>query len=306
MNLNKLNKDQLINKIKDQENIITSDSYWTQIIKAIQILFFALKGIFLKFTMLTLLIKLFKNYKIIRKVLLFFNWIIISLFGFSIIDIYDSNLVLSIIEWIRSTHLYKILIEIFENKVEKVDDKIEVKQEIEKINQEIEDSSKSGSMRSNNQSIENINWRPFWTNEGSDEKISEKIENNYAKFAILTSLILLSGLTWFFWDDLKPFLSLNIFRKRKPDSSTSNENNLPELFDPSEEYPEYFREIKSIEVEEELYDLEVIRNQLEGKGKAVDYTQIEIDKWTDSPTTPKAAPSKLPSNQGIMLPISKE
>lgn len=260
MNLNKLNKDQLINKIQDQDNIITNKSSGTQIIKDFQNLFITFKGLFLKITLLSLIIKYFRKYKFIRKLLFFFNWIIISLFGISIIDIYDTNLVSYLIEWIRSTHLYKILIEIFENKVEKVDEKIVVKQEIEKINQEIEDSSKSRSMRSNNQSIEKINSRPFWTNEGRDGKISEKIENNYAKFAILSSLILLSGLTWFFWDDFKPFL--NFFRKRKPESSASNENNLPELLDPSEEYPEYFKEIKSVEVEVELYDLEVIRNQI--------------------------------------------
>jgi len=132
----------------------------------------------------------------------------------------------------------------------------------------------------------------------------QEIINEYKKYIILVSLLILAGLGWFFWEDVKPIL--NFFRKRKPDSSTSNENNLPELLDPSEEYPEYFREVKSIEVEEELYDLEVIRNQVEGNKKAVDYSQIEIDKWTDSPTTPKAGPSKLPTNQGIMVPISKE
>jgi len=117
MNLNKLKKDQLINKIKDQENIRSSS--WSQIITDIQNLLNGLKGLFLKLTLLTLIIKYFKKYKFVRKVLFFFNWIILSLFGISILDIYDSNLVLYLIEWIRSTHLYKILMEILENKTEK-------------------------------------------------------------------------------------------------------------------------------------------------------------------------------------------
>lgn len=131
MNLNKLNKDQLINKIKDQENIITSNRF--EIYKNIKNLYLSFKGLFLKFTMLTLIIKYFNKYKFIRKLLLFFNWIVLSLFGISIVDIYDSNLVLYLIEWIRSTHLYKILMEILEEKVENIE-KVEThKPKIEKI-----------------------------------------------------------------------------------------------------------------------------------------------------------------------------
>ena len=50
------------------------------------------------------------KYKFVRKVLLFFSWIILSLFWISVLDIYDTNLVSNSIEWIRSTHFYKILI----------------------------------------------------------------------------------------------------------------------------------------------------------------------------------------------------
>jgi hypothetical protein len=55
--------------------------------------------------MLTLIIKYFNKYKLIRKVLLSLNWINLSLFSISVVDIYDSNLISNIIEWIRSTHL---------------------------------------------------------------------------------------------------------------------------------------------------------------------------------------------------------
>jgi hypothetical protein len=107
--------------------------------------------------MLTLIIKYFNKYKLIRKVLLFLNWINLSLFSIFVIDIYDSNLISNIIEWIRSTHLYKILIEILENKTDKLDKVEKVKDiQLNEIIPEIEDSSKSKSMRSYNQSIERI------------------------------------------------------------------------------------------------------------------------------------------------------
>jgi hypothetical protein len=31
-----------------------------------------------------------------------------------------------------------------------------------------------------------------------------------------------------------------------------------------------------------------------------------LDKWVDSPVTPKASSSKLPSNASVMIPITKE
>jgi hypothetical protein len=123
----------------------------------------------------------------------------------------------------------------------------------------------------------------------------------YKNFGILFSLIVLAGLGWFFWDDIKPLLSLNIFRKRKPGSSENIESNNPDLLDYPEEYGHYFKEI---EVNEELYNLEQVRTQ--AKGKTVDYSDINLDKWIDSPTTPKAGSSKLPSKEVLMIPIPVE
>jgi hypothetical protein len=57
-----------------------------------------------------------------------------------------------------------------------------------------------------------------------------------------------------------------------------------------------------------LYDLEQIKAQTKGKG--IDYSDVEKYKWEDSPTTPKAGPSNLPqilpSNPGVMIPISED
>jgi hypothetical protein len=305
MNLNKLKKDQLINKIKDQQNVISPKSSGTQIIKDFQNLFITLKGLFLKLTLLSLIIKYFRKYKFIRKLLFFFNWIIISLFGISIIDIYDTNLVSYLIEWIRSTHLYKILIEILEDKVEKIETKLEkIETKVEKIETKEETNQFQNKLRKN-YSTTTGNQTSFDENKNNSWWFNrQEIDNNYSKYIIILSLLILSGLAWFYWDEIKEILP-SIKNKKRPGLGGNEGNTIPELLDPSEEYPEYFREVKSVEVEEELYDLEVIRNQVEGKGKAVDYSQIEIDKWTDSPTTPKASSSKL-SSQSVMMPITRE
>lgn len=309
MNLNKLNKDQLINKIQEQENIITPKSYGTQIFMALKSLIIGINGLILKFTFITLIIKFFKKYKFIRKILLFFNWIILSLFGISVLDIYDTNLVSYSIEWIRSTHLYKILIELFENNSENIE-KVEAhKPIIEKIQENKVDSSKSISMRSDYQRDRKIDTETWGTFERSVRKTSEKIEDNpwinkeeiinYKNFGILISLIVLGSLGWFFWDDNKPLLSLNYFRKRKPDTSENIENNSTKFLDYEEEYSNYF---KILETNEEIYDLETIKSS----PSVVNYSDVEIEKWNESPTTPKAGPSKLPSKEVLMIPISKE
>ncbi len=303
MNLNKLNKDQLINKIKDQENVMSSNSFWSQIIQIIKHfrnLILGLKGLFMKITLLSLIIKYFRKYKFIRKILLFFNWIILSLFGISIIDIYDSNLVLYLIESIRSTHLYKVLIEIIENKVEKIENKMEnIEDKVKIIENKVEKNSefqsnmrKNNSTTTGNQTSIKENQNNFgWFNK-------QEIINDYKNYIFLLSLLGLLGLSWFFWDDIKPFLTT-----KKPDSGGNSDiiNNNPDIKDYPIEYAEYFKEI---EVSQELYDLEVIKS--ENKGKSVDYSEVEIEKWNDSPTTPKPSFSKLQSDQSVMIPITKE
>lgn len=295
MNLNKLNKDQLINKIQDQENIITQKSYGNQILMSIKGLITGINGLILKFTLISLIIKYFKKYKFIRKVLLFCNWIILSLFGISVLDIYDTNLVSYSIEWIRSTHLYKILIELLDNnQIEKVD-KTEVK--INKI--EIEENPSS--ILTTNNPISTRNETSIESNQNNIGQFNKpEIINEYKKYIILVSLLILAGLGWLFWDDVKPFLSSH--KSKKPDSGSNNQNTTPDITDFREEYVEYFKEFKAIEVEEELYDLETIKSS----GINVDYSEVQLDKWIESPTTPKAGPSKLPAKEVLMIPISKE
>lgn len=76
-------------------------------------------------------------------------------------------------------------------------------------------------------------------------------------------------------------------------------------FNYRKEYEKYF---KKVETEKELYDLDVVRNQL--KSKNIDYSDINLEKWLDttksSPTTPKTSTSKLPSTETVMLPFSEE
>lgn len=101
----------------------------------------------------------------------------------------------------------------------------------------------------------------------------------------------------------KTFFFFSNLKKGKPDLGVDDSNtpeNKIDIIDHQEEYEQYFKELAT---NEELYDLDVIRSQ--SKGKGIDYSEVEKYKWEDSPT-PKASMSRLPSEQTIMVPISKD
>ena len=102
MNLNKYTKAELINKFKKLE----TDNNNKSILLGYLLSF---KNLILKVTLLTVIIKLLKRYKIIGKIWTGFNWISMSIFRFSMIDIYGAEYISTILEYIRSTHFYNIL-----------------------------------------------------------------------------------------------------------------------------------------------------------------------------------------------------
>ena len=104
----------------------------------------------------------------------------------------------------------------------------------------------------------------------------EIIENNYfyKKLSILIGLVVLSGLTWFFWDDIKPFL--NSIKKPDLGGIDDNDETIPNIRDYETEYNNYF---KTLDENMEIYDLEVIRSQT--STTTYNYSEIELDHWND-------------------------
>ena len=86
-----------------------------------------LKNLFIKLTLIALLIKIFKKYTFITKILRFTNWIILSIFGISLIDNFGINVIsnflyeiklvtASIVGYLTGTHFYSFLSTIFSTK----------------------------------------------------------------------------------------------------------------------------------------------------------------------------------------------
>ena len=81
-NLNKFTKAELINKFKRLDD---KNSSHTNKIGLVELVL-QLKSWLVKLTIITLIIKYFKKYTFISKILRFSNWIILSIFGISLVD----------------------------------------------------------------------------------------------------------------------------------------------------------------------------------------------------------------------------
>jgi hypothetical protein len=84
-NLKQFTKAELINKLKANKNNESKDTIFTNFMT----LLLTFKSILLKITLIALIVRLFKKYSIFRKIFTIINTILISIFGFSLIDIYE-------------------------------------------------------------------------------------------------------------------------------------------------------------------------------------------------------------------------
>lgn len=257
---------------------------------------FKFKNLITKIALFAILIRYFRKFKLLRFIFKIINYILLSTLGIFISDIYGLKEIIAEIEYcwmnyvnfIHESKIYKSLIKIFHVIID------EDKSEIIKDKSKIVENKETYDFPSSNREFEN--------EKIIHDKISERNtrENRIelkTYFLIGISIISL-GLIYVYWDSIN-----ELFKNIKPDSD-GNESNItetPKFLDPQEEYEKYFKEKST---NEELYDLEIIRNQ--SKGKIIDYSDVEKTNWEDSPITPKASQSKLPESRGVMLPISKK
>jgi hypothetical protein len=244
------------------------------------------------------------------------NSVLLSMFGIVFSDVYGFKEFFDYVKYywveyvnfIHGTKIYKILVKIF-NVVKESDvnsengSNSEINKSEKVSNSEIIENKESYDFPSSDRQFEKEKNGDNKNNWGNPEntKINEESNSPFYKntyFLIGISIITL-GLIYIYWDYIN-----ELFKDIKPDlGKDDNEDggNTPVFLDHHNEYEKYFRELS---LNEELYDLDVIRSQ--DKGKAIDYSDVENIKWVDSPTTPKASCSKLPSSQSVMLPVTKE
>ena len=278
------------NEDKKDENKITIRKFLKSYYLRLSALFLKFKNLIAKIALFTILIKYLRKIKLMRFIFRIVNYIFLSTFGIFITDIYGLKEIIAQIEYywmeyvnfIHESKIYKTLVKIFHVVSEEDKSKvIENKSETKINNYEL---PSSGTELKNEKIIHDK------TSGGNEEK--NWLNND---LLILGLSIVSLGLIYIYWDSL-----IELFKNIKPDDDGSTTDS-PIFLSHDEEYKKYFKEI---ETHEELYDLEVIRDQ--DNAKTVDYIDVENTKWEDSPITPKASTSKLPETHGVMLPISKK
>ena len=186
------------------------------------------KSFILKITIIALIIKVFKKFSIFRIIWSFFNLILFSIFGISLIDIYEveilSNFLHNILDIFSKIHTN--ILDLFGKKVE-----IPVEFPSKMGSMKRIDQSSAGNKESN-KIIERFN--KIIHNEPETiqevEPIKEDTPLYKNKYVIIGGILVLSCLSWYFYDDIRPIGSsiltwINTFRPRPgPDANGSNES----------------------------------------------------------------------------------
>jgi hypothetical protein len=204
-NLKNYTKAELISKINGLASNTTNSNNNT-IFKIILKNLLYYKNILLKITLIALIIRILKRYSILRRLLTFSNWILITIFGISFMDIYGLESLTNILSYLRNTSVYTWFSSLLGMKV------IETPSRLKQIN------SNSTGDKESNKIIERFT--KIIHNEPEEIKDETPIYKN--KYVIIGGILILSCLTWYFYDDLRPIGSsvlawINTYRSR-PDS----------------------------------------------------------------------------------------
>lgn len=262
-NLNKFTKAELITKLQNSNTKISNNSKLIKIVE--YIIFF--KSLIIKFTLIALLIRWFKKYSLLKKLWHIFRWIASTLLGISIIDIYS----LDIINWIKETNLYRWYLEFFNIKensqsttTKEENGRFNFPRRIEKQTDEIQK--------------ENIRISE-WFNRNNDkeeiieeEKFIDKI--NYKTILIISGVIIISSLTWYYFDEVKDGLGTsiewikNIFSRPSsgPNTGNTDPDIAPTTQNSRESFQKRFWRIISRESEDNNNKLKL---DLKEKGKLI-------------------------------------
>jgi hypothetical protein len=294
--LNKIKND----RIEQKSSIINKlKSYLSKLIELI----INFKSILLKITLLTFFMKIFRKYRILRRIWNILNAIIISIFGISLLDNFGmefiSNLFKEIkiilgntVNYLTNTNFYIFLNKLFSNPSSEIESKSNSRESmIKEISHETtrNESKTSESIRPNNRNSKISEWLKPESKIDDNEVIEE---SNNSKYYYIIGILVISALAWFYLDEIKTGGSsiLEWIKSLRGDNDPGNNNrNLPieGRINPRAELERLVRE-RTIGTEEKLSDLID-----KSKGKSVrvmspsleDLNEKVQESWNASPTS---------------------
>ena len=194
MNLKKYTKAELISKlnsIKQPNN--NKESIFTNFMTLIMLL----KSLLLKITLIAFIIKIFRKYSIFRKIFAIINTILFSIFGFSLIDFYEIDVLSKYFHKIMDifANFHSSILDLLGKKVEKVDlpTKNEILRGIQQSSTGIQTSNESSNkiIERFTKIIHGEEIKP----ELKPEVIQEDTPYYKNKYVIIAGLLVLSGIT---------------------------------------------------------------------------------------------------------------
>ena len=171
------------------------------------------------------MIKTFKKYSLFTKILRFTNWLILTIFGISVIDNFGLDFfrnffmelritLAAIITYFSNTHFYSFIASLFKSKEEVTKPKISIREEPmswESSRNESEIKQSKG-----NSKISLAEWL-------KPEPEIKPEESNNTKYLIIAG-ILIGCLAAYYWSDITPIIK-NLFDKIKPKKDGDPGNN---------------------------------------------------------------------------------
>jgi len=222
-NLNKFTKAELISKFKKLEiknsNVNNSNTNTTLFSKILDfILYF--KTLIFKVTLISILIKWIKKYSLFNKIFRFANWIILSIFGISLIDNFpfdftkEIRYILSgIITYFSNTHFYSFIASIFSTKEDT--SKISIREKP----MSWEDSRNESEIKQSKRNSKISEWL------NPEPEVKEESSNK--KYYAIAALLILACLSWYYYDEIRtvtPAIT-NYFRRPRSGNDGTGTNN---------------------------------------------------------------------------------
>jgi hypothetical protein len=295
MNLNNLKKDQLIQILKglkinspmvpniqgDHPELNNKNkSIFNQIFQKFSQGIIRLKGFIFKFTLLGIIINLFKKYSFLRKILLFINRIILIIFGISIIDIYSINFISDILEWIRTSQVYIWIKDLLNNKIE-IKERTSKLETINKSSESLQRDIENNPRLSEWIKSKEINKTEKINEILTKEEINSLEEKNNKKYYYLAVLFIAGLIFWYYKDEIgltsREFLkSIRNLWSKPDDDSTNPKSNPGEII--SNTSKENIQSRLESMLNKNLTKSELSEKILKGKFKDV-FSKEELDNY---------------------------
>lgn len=217
MNLNKYTKAELISKLNKTTELDTKKgsiiNQFKSYLSQIWDLILTFKNLLVKLTLISFFIKIFRKYKILRRMWTVLNTIVMSIFSLSLIDKFGFDLIkifssefksvfTNAIDYLSNTRFYEYLNNLFSNEDKIISNNEEIKEKSHNI---LKNRGNPGGVWTPTDSPEHkvSEWLKSKQENISEEFNEESAYSNYKTYLIILGLVIGSCFVWVYFNEIK-------------------------------------------------------------------------------------------------------